>query len=147
MTGAINDAADLLALRRLVDVYARTMDDRDVATLSGLFVPGGKLVIEARRTMEFVAPDGFGPVIAGMAGYTRTFYLVGNHICDIEGDRASGETYSIGYHYQAAEDASQRIVANPIRYRDSYVRTDDGWRFEQRVATVQWTDRHEIGGA
>ena len=32
----------------------------------------------------------------------------------------------------------------PIRYQDRYVRTDEGWKFVHRFATVQWTSRREL---
>ena len=83
--------------------------------------------------------------IAAMARYRSTFYLVANHIVDgIEGDRAWGETYGIGHHHQVAEDRPERVIVNPIRYRDRYVRTGEGWRFEERVATVLWTETRDV---
>jgi hypothetical protein len=73
------------------------------------------------------------------------YYFVGNHSSEIDGDLASGETYSIGYHYTKAEpDRPALVIEVPVRYEDSYVRTEDGWRFTDRIATILWTDRHEI---
>jgi hypothetical protein len=132
----------ILELRRLVDLYARTMDDRDEETLAGLFAPGGKLTIQGRRTSEFVAPSGFGPIVAAMERYASTFYVVTQHIVDAVGaGRASGETYSIGSHLE--DGARGRVIVNPIRYRDSYVMVAGSWRFEERVATILWTETRE----
>src|ERR1700753_432511 len=85
-------------LRHLADVYARTMDDRDAETLIGLFAPDGVLSIASDRTREFRAPDGLAQIIGYMSRYVETMYFVGNHMCEIDGDRARGETYSIAYH-------------------------------------------------
>jgi SnoaL-like domain len=116
-------------LRSLVDSYARTMDDRDAATLIGLFVPGGRLTITAQQTQEFASPDGLNQIIDYMRRYGKTFYFVGNHLCDIEGERATGETYSIAYHHRASSGQPAQIIETPIRYHDQYVRTSDGRRY------------------
>jgi hypothetical protein len=131
-------------LRSLVDAYARTMDDRDAATLIGLFVPGGRLTITAEQTQEFVSPHGLNQIIDYMRRYTKTFYFVGNHLCDIDGEHATGETYSIAYHHRARSGQPAQIIETPIRYKDQYTRTPDGWRFQHRAATILWTETREI---
>ena len=137
---------DARALRDLADRYARSMDDRDAATLIGLFVPDGVLTITAEDTREFPSPSGLEKIIEYMARYRETFYFVGNHICDIDGDRASGETYTVAYHYDTESDGAQVVIESPVRYLDRYVRTDEGWRFERRDARILWTDRRVISG-
>jgi len=99
-------------------------------------------VIRGRRTSEFVAPSGLGPVIAAMSRYASTFYIVTQHIVDaVDAERASGETYSIGSHFE--DGAPGRVIVNPIRYRDSYVLVAGSWRFQERDATILWTEEHE----
>ena len=132
-------------IRKLVDIYARTMLDCDHATLASLFVPGGQLVIVAERRMEFAAPDGLRTVIDQMAAYDRVFYFVGNHTAEITGDLAKGETYTIGYHYLGTADgAAERVIEVPVRYVDTFMRTAEGWRFRERIATILWTHRHHV---
>lgn len=126
-------------LRWLVDTYARTMDDRDAVTLESLFVPGGRLLISAEQTREFRAGEGLEKIIEYMARYSQTFYFVGNHMAEIEGNRATGETYTVAYHYQEGPDRAAQLIETPIRYVDSYLLTDAGWRFEERAARILWT--------
>jgi hypothetical protein len=133
-------------LRRLADVYARTMDDRDTSTLISLFAPGGRVIIAAERTREFVAPDGLTQIIDYMSRYAHTFYFVGNHICTVDGDRATGETYSIAYHHRTSPGRPGLIIETPIRYLDEYVRLPDGWRFQQRSARILWTATRAVSG-
>lgn len=137
---------DALALRDLADRYARSMDDRDAETLIKLFVPDGVLTITAEGTREFPSPAGLEKIIEYMARYRETFYFVGNHICDVDGDHASGETYTVAYHYDVEPDGSQIVVESPVRYLDRYIRTEDGWRFERRDARILWTERRALSG-
>jgi hypothetical protein len=145
MPDSINARTDHEQLRWLADTYARTMDDRDAATLNSLFVPDGRLLITAEKTREFPAGEGLEKIIEYMASYDRTFYFVGNHISEIEGDRANGETYGIAYHYSDRDGGPAKIIENPIRYVDSYVRTDRGWLFRERAATILWTMTRDAG--
>jgi hypothetical protein len=130
---------DQAQLRLLADTYARTMDDRDAETLNRLFVPDGRLVITARgRSQEFAAGEGLDKVIGYMAGYDQTFYFVGNHICEVDGDDARCETYTVAYHHEVTDDG-RRVIENPVRYLDRCVRKTGGWRFAERKATILWT--------
>jgi hypothetical protein len=126
-------------LRHLADVYALTMDDRDAETLIGLFAPEGVLTIASEQTREFAAPEGLVQIIGYMSRYAETMYFVGNHVCEIDGDRASGETYSMAYHRRDGQ-----LIVNAIRYLDEYVRLADGWRFQRRDARILWTEAREL---
>ncbi len=139
-----NDQNDARALRDLADRYARSMDDRDAATLIDLFVPDGILTISAEDTREFPSPAGLEKIIDYMARYDQTFYFVGNHICDVDGDHATGETYTVAYHYSRNADGTRTVIESPVRYVDTYLRTDRGWRFQRRDARILWTDKHSV---
>ncbi len=139
-------AADIVALRQLIDRYACAVDDRESAALAALFVPGGRLIVyeaDAPHEPTYVyqsAPD-FATLVAEMERlYVRTFHLIGNVVCDVDGDRASGTVYCIAYHLRDDGRGAQ-IVTMPVRYRDSFVRTDAGWHFVQRLCIVQWRER------
>ena len=80
-------------------------------------------------------------------------HFLGNHWTEIDGDRAHGQTYLQACHLREREDRLEEEVAM-IRYQDHYVKTADGWRFEERNACRQWTTvrpvttgQHEIDAA
>ena len=79
-------------------------------------------------------------------GATRWVHFLGNHWVDIDGDRASGEAYTMACHLRRTGAAQEEEVAL-IRYRDFYRRTDDGWRFTERHAFRQWTTTRPINAA
>jgi hypothetical protein len=139
------NARDLLELRGLVDAYASAVDDRDGAAMAALFVPDGSLLVYEADSGELAhsyrGPEELATVAAEMERlYMRTFHFVGNFVCRVEGDRATGSPYCVAQHLRDDGRGAQ-IVVMPVRYQDTYVRTPDGWRFQTRICTVQWRER------
>lgn len=143
------------ALRRLAAIYCSYVDDGEAEKMAALFAPGGKLVVyrpgaklgqdPPLRTWEGV--DGFAKLIDALGqSYARWVHFLGNHWVDISGDRASGETYTIASYLRETEQGNVEEV-NLIRYRDFYLRTDVGWRFEARHAFRQWGSIRPVNGA
>ncbi len=136
---------DLVALRRLVDRYGLAMDTADLGLLGELFVPSGRLVVLALgrerplATFNGLGPDGIGiiPTVM-MEVYKSTMHSVTTHAATVDGDRADGATYCVAYHV-AGSEAGDVLETLGVRYRDEFVRTSDGWRFEQRFVTRLWT--------
>jgi hypothetical protein len=143
---------DVVELRELADRYCSAVDDGDAARMAGFFAPGGKLVVfepgETKPLRELDAEKDFPALIVALGRiYNRTFHFVGNHWCDVNADRdrAAGETYLLAMHLRSGADGEVEEVA-AIRYRDSYVRTAAGWRFEVRSAHRQWTTARPVSG-
>jgi SnoaL-like domain len=135
---------DLLELRRLVDAYAVAVDDRDPDALSALFAEGGALLVYEAGSDELQHAYRNGELAQLTTdlerAYARTFHLVGNAVVDVDGDRATGTVYCLASHIRDGSRGAT-IATMPVRYRDRYVRTGDGWRFHERVATVLWRER------
>jgi hypothetical protein len=136
---------DVLAMRRCVDEYAAALDDQDGSAMASLFVPEGRLLVYEAGSDElahrYTGHEELATVAAEMARlYERTFHFVGNFTCDVDGDRTTGTAYCIAQHLRD-DGRGQQIVVMPVRYRDAYVRTPEGWRFLERICTVQWRER------
>jgi len=121
------------------------MDTADLDLLAELFVPSGQLVVLAagreRPLATFKGPgtDGIGIIPTVMREvYKSTMHSVTTHAAAIDGDRADGTAYCVAYHV-AASEAGDVLETLGVRYRDEFVRTSDGWRFEQRFVTRLWT--------
>jgi catechol 2,3-dioxygenase-like lactoylglutathione lyase family enzyme len=141
----VSAADDQLELRRLLDVYAAAVDDRDGAAMAALFVADGRLLVYEADTGELSHAYRGRAELAQVAAemerfYVRTFHFVGNFVCDLDGDRATGTPYCVAHHLRD-DGRGPQVLVMPVRYRDAYVRTPDGWRFEERVCTVLWRER------
>jgi hypothetical protein len=137
VTGA--ELADRVALRDLVDAYGIAVDDRDAAAYTAMFVPDGRLTVYAFGSETPTADyrgEGLGGLIEFVSRYPATLHFVGNHVCELDGDAASGQTYCLAHHLRG-DDSTMLLVA---RYRDVYARVDGGWRFASRDCRLLWRE-------
>jgi hypothetical protein len=143
---AVSDTtSDLLELRSLVEAYAVAVDDGDGEALGRLFVPDGALLVfdaeTGEQTYAYRGPAELALLPKELKEiYIRTFHLVGNVVCEVDGDTATGTPYCVAHHLRD-DGRGPQIVVMPVRYRDSYLRTPEGWRFVERICTVLWRER------
>lgn len=125
-----DDLADKLALGELVSRYAWLVAQRQSAMIPDLFVEDG--VFEGR-----------GHTLHGREELKRFFGdqrkevvpLVGNHLFELDGDRARGTSTLIGL------DRCDGVHLFSGYYDDSFVRHDGRWLFSSRIFTTYF-DMH-----
>jgi hypothetical protein len=153
MTSGSEALADVVALRRLVEVYAEAMDDGDPDGFHDIFVPKGSLIVlapgsdEPMGSFEGFGPDGVGMVAGFLSDlYRDTMHHVTNHTVEVDGDEASGITYCLAYHLCSDADG-ERIETLGVSYADTYVRIAAGWRIHTRRATRIWSQIEQLDGS
>jgi hypothetical protein len=80
----------------------------------------------------------------GFEAYEKTQHLVANQLVEIDGDRASGETYCTAHHIYRVDGAPMNLTMF-IRYQDRWLREGGRWWFEQRRLFVDWERRAPLG--
>jgi len=138
--------SDLLEIRALADRYASAVDDGDLERMASLFAPGGSLRVfapgGAEPLKELPVPDGVAVLLRSLAEcYVRWVHIVPNHWAQLDagGTTGSGETYTMAFHLLERDGALIEEMQF-VRYRDAFIRLDDGWRFARRDAFRQWTN-------
>jgi hypothetical protein len=137
--------ADRVALRHLVDSYARYVDRRDADAVAGLFTTDGRLVshmnggagaapIERRGRADIAAA-----LVAGLGRYLCTTHIVGGQVVHVDGDRATGETTCLAHHLYE-RDTGRRMLVLAVRYEDTFVRGAGSWAFDRRELRLDWRD-------
>ena len=102
MSASLEEIADLLALRALVDpTRARQRARR--RPFAGLFTPDGSLAVyetraAASRWSSSAATEALRRCMDLLRHYTTTFHLMANHLCEVAGDEATGEVYCMAHH-------------------------------------------------
>ena len=143
----MSSVEDLVALRRLADLYCSAVDDGDAKRMASLFADGGELVVYApgarpgkgEPLRRWGGAENFERLLTTLEqNYVRWVHFLGNHWAEVNGDQAFGEAYLLACHLRGGEGAQEEEVA-VIRYVDRYVRVDGNWRFGQRNACRQWT--------
>jgi hypothetical protein len=141
-------AADYLAIQALAFRYASGVDRRDRQGFLSVFSPEARLRVYRSGTngdelvSTFTGHEELGRIPDLIARYTRTFHFVGNHLCDIQGDEATGEVYCTARHLTPGTHGNTDYVML-IRYQDVYRRRAGGrWLISDRSLFVDWSEVH-----
>ncbi|MFE4512974.1 nuclear transport factor 2 family protein [Kitasatospora sp. NPDC056783] len=142
---APQEAADRLAIRRLVDAYAHCADRRDAEGQMALFTEDSRFLVHLdatadEPTQELRGRAALAPVFADLDRYRATTHFNGQSTVALDGDRAEGETYCLAHHVSYGTDDERTIMTASLRYLDRFVRQDGDWLFAERRLLVDWTE-------
>jgi len=143
------EAADRLAIRELIEAYARCADRRDAKGQMALFSADTHFVVymnakDPTPSMELHSREALAPVFADLNQYAATMHFVGQStISTLSGDRARGEAYCIAHHL-TIDGEKRRMMVAYLRYLDSFVKTDGAWLFAERRLYVDWIEQRGI---
>jgi len=133
--GGSGGAADRIALQDLVSALALATDAGDWPGFVACFVSeaevdyGGLGAGPVEQIVERLQES--------QAQYQGTMNVVGTHTAQVEGDRASGQTYVVSHHFRVDGGQSWDDQAG-THYRDEFERTREGWRIARRAADLRW---------
>jgi ketosteroid isomerase-like protein len=129
-----------LELRALVEEYAAAGDAFDNDRYAACFTVDAEFVTTT-PAMVVRGRDEIGriPDINGV--FEQTFHAVHNHHVEIHGDTATGITSCTARHLLRRDDGTFEVILTPIRYRDEYLRTEEGWKFTRREILFTWFER------
>ncbi|GAA1671905.1 hypothetical protein GCM10009745_13260 [Kribbella yunnanensis] len=149
-TLAPEEAADRLAIRELFDAYAHCADRRDAKGQMALFTEDTHFVVhmDAKSsvpTQELHGRDALAPVFDNLNQYAATTHFNGQSTVELDGDHATGESYTIAHHVTVDGDRRTLMVAS-IRYLDEFVKLDGTWYFAVRRLLVDWTETRPLRG-
>jgi ketosteroid isomerase-like protein len=154
-TAIDGSVADHDKLRLLSVAYADAVDARDGEGLAALFVEDGELVVpkvpvDLSPVISRVGHDAIRRVPEGLSRFDRTFHQTSDHRYVVDGESASGDVRCVAHHLTAV--ASDGSTDGPratdtvwyIRYRDTYRRSGQRWRFARRELHLQWVEEREV---
>jgi hypothetical protein len=142
------EAADRLAIRELVDAYARSADRRLPKEQADLYADGARSLVytgDAPDPVQVLTTreehiDGFSAL---HVQYAASTHLNGQFTVDLDGDAATGEGYCLA-HLIAEGDEGRNLTIMSIRYEDTYTKQDGDWLFAERKLFITWTDTHPL---
>ena len=129
--------ADEREIRRLITNYARGCDTRNGDLFAAQFTEDAVLELAGRDT---VGRQRLAKIPEMLNAYQLTYHMVHNIVIDVDGDTATGEVYSASHHLRPIEKSAFSDRVMYITYRDSYVRTGQGWRIAHRLVDVQFIE-------
>ena len=143
------EAADRLAIRGLIEAYARCADRRDAKRQMALFSPDTHFVVymdakDPPPSQELHSREALAPVFADLTQYAATMHFVGQStIFTLSGDRATGEAYCIAHHL-TLDGEQRRMMVAYLRYLDTFAKIDGAWLFSERLLYVDWLEQRAL---
>ena len=143
------EAADRLALRELFDGYAHRADRRDAEGQKALFTDDTVFVVHmdgegSEPTYVLHGREALTPVFDDLNGYEVTTHFNGQSTVKIDGNRATGESYTIAHHV-FTEDGDRKIMIASLRYLDAFAKLDGRWFFAERTLILDWSETRSLG--
>jgi hypothetical protein len=142
------EAADRLALRELFDAYAHCADRRDAEGQKALFTDDTRFAVymdgeDSEPTYVLQGREALTPVFEDLNRYEVTTHFNGQSTVSIDGDRATGESYTIAHHVFTEEGARKIMVAS-LRYLDAFAKIDGRWYFAARKLILDWSETRSM---
>ena len=141
----LQQAADKLAIRNLVDQYAYCADTRDAQGQMALFTEDTRFIVfmdakSSEPTQVINKRADLFPVFDNLNTYRATMHFNGqNTVLQLNDNTATGIAYCIAHH-QTIQDGVQKLMIANIKYHDSFVKQNGQWLFSQRKLMVDWIE-------
>jgi hypothetical protein len=141
------EQADRLAIRELFDAYAHCADRRDAESQKALFTEDTHFAVYmkgpgTKPSQELAGREALTPVFADLIRYEATMHFNGQSTIEIDGDRATGESYCIAHHLYT-EDGTRKLMVAWLRYLDVFLKVGGAWLFAERELYVDWTETRQ----
>jgi len=138
------DVADRVAIRELFDAYAHCADRRDAEGQKALFTDDTRFAVYmdgdgSEPTYVLAGRESLTPVFQDLNKYSATTHFNGQSTVRLDGDRATGESYTIAHHL-FTDDGVRKIMIASLRYLDTFARIDGKWFFAERNLVLDWSE-------
>lgn len=145
------EAADRLALRELFDAYAHCADRRDAEGQMNLFTVDTRFAVfmdgpGTEPSYVLHGREALAPVFDDLNRYEATMHFNGQSTVNIDGDRATGDSYTIAHHV-FTQDGSRLMMVAWLRYVDVFTKVDGAWYFAERELILEWSETRPLGTA
>ena len=142
--------ANRLDLADLVARYAAYVDDRRVEEAAALFTRDAALVLPAppaRLTPERTC-TGRAEIASALreaAAFPLTRHTVQGQLFNAQGSsdagaRAAGRVLCTAHHLRRRTSGALTDLVWQLRYTDTYLRKEEGWRIARREVRIDWIE-------
>jgi SnoaL-like domain len=144
-----HEAADRLAIRELFDAYARCADTRDAMGQMALFTADARFSVfmdgpGTEPTSVLEGRESLAPVFDDLNRYEHTMHFNGQSTVVLDGNTATGDSYTIAHHVYTENDIRLMMVAW-LHYVDRFTKIDQGWYIAEREIILVWSETRPLG--
>ena len=88
--------------------------------------------------------EALSPVFDDLKRYEATTHFNGQSTITLDGDSATGESYTIAHHV-FAEAGRRKIMIASLRYLDTFAKIEGAWYFAERTLVLDWSETRDLG--
>ncbi|HEV7757654.1 MAG TPA: nuclear transport factor 2 family protein [Acidimicrobiales bacterium] len=132
-------AADRIEITEVLSRYAQYVDERDWDRLSEIFVPGAVIDFTNNGGERNTYPEITGYLEQSLSIFAAIQHYQTNFAIDVDGDTATVRNYVFTQMVSIVDGADQLLMDGGY-YDSTMVRTPDGWRLQEYVASLVWLD-------
>src|SRR5579862_8413276 len=145
----LREASDRLAIRELVDAYAHCADRRDAEGQKWLFTEETHFVVymdgqDSEPTQVLDGREALSPVFDDLNRYEATMHFNGQSTIIIDGNQATGDSYTIAHHVYT-ENGTRMMMVAWLRYLDTFTKLDQTWYIAERQIILRWSETRPLG--
>ena len=144
----LEEAADRLAIRELVDAYAQCADRRDCEGQMALFTEDTRFAVfmdakASTASQTITRRADLKPVFDDLRQYEATTHFNGQSTVALNGAAATGVSYCLAHHVQV-QDGRRSLMVASIRYLDTFTKQAGRWLFSERRLMVDWIETRPL---
>jgi 3-phenylpropionate/cinnamic acid dioxygenase small subunit len=134
---------DRLEIQDLLVRYCHALDDRDWAAFEQLFAADAVVDFSAFGGPRCSAPA-MAEFLRGIATQVPGWqHTISTLLLSVDGDRIRSRCAAQVMMITKRDDGGDRVNFNGLWYRDTLVRTPQGWRIAERIQQRSWV--HDTG--
>jgi len=133
MVMTLQEISDRMEIQDLLVAYSTAVDTQDWEAFAALFTPDAWIDYSAMGGSQGSVEETVRFLQKSIPNFSSTQHMVANSAVEVQGDRAVGRTICHNPMVMKRESGEEHVFFCGLWYRDEFVRTPDGWRFQRRV--------------
>jgi len=133
MVMTLQEISDRIEIQDLLVAYSTAVDTQDWEGFAALFTPDAWIDYGAMGGSQGGVAETVAFLQKNIPNFSSTQHMVANSAVKVQGDRAEGRTICHNPMVMKRESGEEHVFFCGLWYRDEFVRTPEGWRFQRRV--------------
>ncbi|MFP6626329.1 MAG: nuclear transport factor 2 family protein [Deltaproteobacteria bacterium] len=129
----VQEISDRLEINDLLVRYTVALDTGQWDLLDSCFTADAHIDYKSSGGIEGAYPEVKEWLSKVLPTFSAMMHIISNSTVDLNGDRAAAKTYVLNPMQMRSKDASVTEFTVGAYYHDKLLRTDEGWRIEERV--------------
>ena len=133
MPMSVQEISDRMEINNLLIDYCSAVDARDIDAFDNLFTADAHIDYTALGGIKGNLEEIKAYLKKALALFSNSQHLIANSRVWLDGDTATARTICHNPMQLTRDDKSEHVIFYGLWYIDKLVRTEEGWRFKERV--------------